>query len=42
MCLPVWISLKSTMTWEACAKAFASVGGGVKGAPTKLEGGVIC
>ena len=23
-------------------KAFSSVGGGVKGAPTKLKGGVIC
>ena len=30
------------MTRGACAEAFSSVGGGVKGAPTKLEGGVIC
>ena len=41
MCLPAWISLKSVITWGACIEAFLSVSGGVKGAPTKLKGGVI-
>jgi hypothetical protein len=36
------ISLKSAMTRGAWVKAFSSVGGGVKGASTKVEGGVIC
>jgi len=30
------------MTWGACAKAFLLVSGGVKGAPIKLKGGIIC
>jgi len=30
------------MTQEAWVKTFSSVGGGVKGASMKLEGGVIC
>ena len=41
LCLPTWISLRSAITRRAWVKAFSSVGGGVKGAPTKLEGGVI-
>ena len=35
------MSLKSATTRDAWVKAFSSVGGGVKGAPAKLEGGVI-
>ena len=42
MYLPAWISLKSAVTRGACAEALSSVSRGVKGVPTKLEGGVIC
>ena len=36
------ISLRSAITQGAQVKAFSLVGGGVKGAPMKLKGNVIC
>ena len=42
MCLLALIFLKSVISWGAWVKAFLLVGGGVKGALTKLKGGVIC
>jgi len=35
------VSLRNAITQGAWVKAFLLVGGGIKGAPTKLKGGVI-